>query len=61
VLGRTMGVILTGDGIAEATAPWVVGRMHDATGSYTTGFLTLIGFAVTGAIAIACLPRGARP
>ena len=57
VLGRTMGLVLTGDGIAEATAPWVVGRMHDATGSYTTGFLTLIGFAVAGAIAIACLPR----
>jgi len=57
VLGRTMGVILTGDGIAEATAPWVVGRMHDATGSYTTGFLTLIGLAVAGAIAVACLPR----
>ncbi|HEV8379967.1 MAG TPA: MFS transporter, partial [Gemmatimonadales bacterium] len=61
VLGRTMGVVLTGDGIAEAVAPWVVGRMHDATGSYTTGFLTLIGFAVTGAIAIACLPRSSPP
>jgi len=57
VLGRTMGLVLTGDGIAEATAPWVVGRMHDATGSYTTGFLALIGLAVTGAIAVACLPR----
>jgi len=61
VLGRTMGVVLTGDGIAEATAPWVVGRMHDATGSYTTGFLALIGCALTGAIAVALLPRGVRP
>ena len=61
VLGRTMGVILTGDGIAEATAPWVVGRMHDATGSYTTGFLALIGCALTGAIAVACLPRSSPP
>jgi sugar phosphate permease len=61
VLGRTMGVVLTGDGIAEAAAPWVVGRMHDATGSYTTGFLALIGCALTGAIAIACLPRSSPP
>ena len=61
VLGRTMGVVLTGDGIAEAVAPWVVGRMHDASGSYTNGFLALIGCALTGAIAVALLPRGARP
>ncbi len=61
VLGRTMGVVLTGDGIAEAVAPWVVGRMHDASGSYTNGFLALIGCALTGAIAVARLPRGVRP
>ena len=61
VLGRTMGVVLTGDGIAEAVAPWVVGRMHDASGSYTNGFLALIGCALTGAIAVALLPRGVRP
>ena len=61
VLGRTMGVVLTGDGIAEAVAPWVVGRMHDVSGSYTNGFLALIGCALTGAIAVALLPRGVRP
>src|SRR3989442_463539 len=61
VLGRTMGVVLTGDGIAEAVAPWVVGWMHDASGSYTNGFLALIGCALTGAIAVALLPRGVRP
>jgi MFS family permease len=61
VLGRTMGVVLTGDGIAEAAAPWVVGRMYDATGSYTTGFLALIGCGLTGAIAVACLPRSSPP
>jgi len=60
VLGRTMGVVLTGDGIAEAVAPWVVGRMHDASGSYTNGFLALIGCALIGAIAVALLPRGLR-
>src|SRR5438552_15419498 len=61
VLGRTMGVVLTGDGIAEAVAPWVVGRMHDVSGRYTHGFLALIGCALTGAIAVALLPRGVRP
>jgi len=61
VLGRTMGVVLTGDGIAEAVAPWVVGRMHDTSGSYTNGFLALIGCALIGAIAVALLPRGVRP
>jgi sugar phosphate permease len=60
VLGRTMGVVLTGDGIAEAVAPWVVGRMHDASGSYTNGFLALIGCALIGAVAVALLPRGVR-
>jgi len=61
VLGRTMGLVLTGDGIAEAVAPWVIGRMHDASGSYTNGFLALIGCALIGAIAVALLPRGVRP
>ena len=57
VLGRAMGVVLTGDGIAEAVAPWVVGRMHDASGSYATGFGALIACAVIGAVAVALLPR----
>jgi MFS family permease len=61
VLGRAMGVVLTADGVAEAVAPWLVGRMHDATGSYVTGFAALIGCAVTGAIAIALLPRASPP
>jgi sugar phosphate permease len=58
VLGRVMGIVLTADGVAEATAPMLVGRLHDLTGSYDTGFVTLIGAAVVGAIAIALLPRG---
>jgi predicted dehydrogenase/sugar phosphate permease len=60
VLGRTMGVVLTADGVAEAAAPWLVGRMHDATGSYATGFGALIACALVGAVAIACLPSGRR-
>jgi sugar phosphate permease len=60
VLGRAMGIILAGDGIAEAMAPVLVGRLHDTTGSYVTGFSTLIAFAITGAIAVALLPRRDR-
>src|SRR5437762_3053860 len=60
VLGRTMGVVLAADGVAEALAPWLVGRMHDVSGTYATGFGALIACAATGAIAVACLPRGAR-
>jgi sugar phosphate permease len=57
VLGRTMGVVLAADGVAEALAPWLVGRMHDVSGTYATGFGALIACAVTGAIAVALLPR----
>jgi sugar phosphate permease len=57
VLGRVMGIVLTADGVAEATAPMLVGRLRDRTGSYDTGFVTLICAAVIGAVAIALLPR----
>ena len=57
VLGRALGVILTADGVAEATAPVLVGRLHDVSGSYVSGFSTLMGFALAGAIAIALLRR----
>jgi cyanate permease len=57
VLGRAMGIILAADGVAEATAPVLVGRLHDTSGSYVSGFSTLIAFAIVGAVAIALLPR----
>ena len=57
VLGRAMGIILTADGVAEATAPFLVGHMRDASGSYVSGFTTLIVFAIAGALAIGMLPR----
>lgn len=60
VLGRLMGVILTVDGVAEAVSPWLIGRLRDATGSYSRGFLALIGLALLGAIAVAALPRRRR-
>ena len=61
VLGRVMGIVLTADGVAEATAPMLVGRLRDRTGSYDTGFVTLICAAVVGAIAIALLPQRGTP
>jgi sugar phosphate permease len=57
VLGRLMGVILTADGVAEATAPMLVGYLRDQSSTYQTGFITLICIALLGAIAIASLPR----
>ena len=57
VLGRLMGVILTADGVAEATAPMLIGYLRDQTGSYQIGFITLIGIALLGATAVVLLPR----
>ena len=59
VLGRVMGIVLTADGVAEATAPMLVGYLRDRTGSYNTGFILLVAIALLGAAAIALLP-GAR-
>jgi MFS family permease len=55
VMGRLMGVILTADGVAEALFPMLVGYLRDRTGSYQTGFVTLIAIATLGAAAVACL------
>jgi len=57
VLGRLMGLLLTGDSVAEAVVPMAVAASRDRTGSYTTGFLLLTGLAALGALAVAFLPR----
>jgi len=57
VLGRLLGVILTADGVAEATVPMLVGYLRDATGSYRSGFVVLVAIALAGTLAIAALPR----
>jgi len=61
VLGRIMGIVLAADGVSEAVAPWLVGRMRDAAGSYASGFAVLIACALVGAVAIVFLPRGSSP
>jgi MFS family permease len=60
VLGRVMGIVLTADGVAEATAPMLVGYLRDRSGSYDIGFTMLVAAALVGAIAIALLPRQRR-
>jgi hypothetical protein len=53
-----MGIILTADGVAEATVPMGVATLRDASGTYTPGFLFLVALAALGAIGVAFLPGG---
>ena len=59
VLGRTMGIILVADGIAESMFPMFVAATRDATGDYTLGFSLLFGIALVGAFFISLLPKKA--
>lgn len=60
-LGRTMGIILIVDGLAESFVPMLVGYLYNATTkSYATGFLFLIGLALLGAVIVAFLPKTVR-
>ncbi|HKS43162.1 MAG TPA: MFS transporter [Blastocatellia bacterium] len=61
VLGRLMGVILTVDGVAEATCPMLIGYLRDRTGNYNVGFITLVCIALLGALAVASLSRKGLP
>jgi sugar phosphate permease len=56
-LGRTMGIILVADGIAESTFPMLVGALYDSAKSYTPGFIVLICVALTGAVIVSMLPK----
>jgi MFS family permease len=62
IMGRLMGVILTAGGIAEAAAPWLMGHLRDATGSYREGCYVLVVVALLGAASVLGLPgrRSAR-
>jgi len=61
LLGRLLGVILTADGVAEAVAPWMLGRIRDRTGSYSKAFLFLIAISLLGSAAVSFLPKRAVP
>lgn len=60
ILGRLLGVILTAGGIAEAAAPWLIGRLRDSTGSYRESCFVLLGIALLGALAALGLPSRRR-
>ena len=60
ILGRLLGVILTAGGIADAAAPWAVGRLRDVTGSYNSACFALVGVALLGALAVLALPNRRR-
>jgi sugar phosphate permease len=60
VLGRVLGIILTADGVAVASAPMLVGYLRDRAGSYQTGFAMLVIVALAGATAVALLPAKPR-
>jgi len=57
VLGRLMGVVLTADGVAEATFPMLIGYSRDKSGSYRLGFVILIAIALLGALAVSRLSK----
>jgi MFS family permease len=59
-LGRTMGIILVADGIAEAVFPMLVGAIYESTKSYVIGFSILITITLIGAIIISFLPKTKR-
>ena len=57
-LGRTMGIILVADGVAESLFPMLVGALYNnASKSYAIGFTLLICLALTGAIIVSFLPK----
>lgn len=56
VMGRVMGLVLTLDGIAEATAPMLAAALRDHSGNYANGFAALIILAILGTVAISLLP-----
>jgi MFS family permease len=60
ILGRLLGVILTAGGVAEALAPWVVGRLRDVTGSYSRAAFLLVSLALLGSLAVLALPKRRR-
>lgn len=57
-LGRTMGIILVADGVAESTFPMLLGALYnDVTKSYSVGFIVLICVALAGAVIVSFLPK----
>jgi len=61
-LGRTMGIILVADGIAESVFPMMVGFIYDSAGNnYTPAFTILIVIALAGTVIVSLLPKKNNP
>jgi len=50
-------VLLTADAIADAAAPWLIGRLRDTTGSYSVSCFVLVVMALLGGLAVLGLPE----
>jgi MFS family permease len=59
-LGRLLGVLLAAGAIADAAAPWLVGRLRDTTGSYSVSCVVLVTLALLGGLAVLGLPGRRR-
>ena len=61
-LGRTMGIILVADGIAESLFPMLVGAIYEGSGqSYMPAFALLICVALAGTVFVSFLPKKNNP
>jgi MFS family permease len=60
ILGRLLGVLLTAGAVADAAAPWLVGHLRDATGSYSVSCVVLVIMALLGGLAVLGLPSRRR-
>jgi MFS family permease len=60
VLGRVMGIIVTFDGVAEASIPYLIALMYKGSSSYQSGFQFLLALALFGFVAIALIPMKKR-
>jgi MFS family permease len=56
-LSRAMAVILPVNTIGQTWLPYFVSRLRDRTGSYSFAMGVVLAVAVTGAVAVALLPR----
>jgi hypothetical protein len=57
-LGRTMGIILVADGIAESAFPVLVGYLYNEEAkSYALGFAVLVAISLIGVLLVSFLPK----
>jgi MFS family permease len=60
ILGRLLGVLLAAGAVADAAAPWLIGRLRDTTGSYSVSCAVLVALALLGGVAVLGLPGQRR-